>query len=115
MRLLNSQGKTGSIRVVVGIQSSSLGSSRLGTSRSWLRETDNRLRREELRVDSGASGRERVSGSAAGTGRVGVSGGVCGSGNGDLGQEGQDGGVGESDLHLEKGGGDKMRLLDERM
>ena len=115
VRLLNSQGEAASITVVVRVESSCLSSSRLSTGRSWLRETDNRLRREELRVDSGASGRERVSGSAAGTGRVGVSGGVCGSGNGDLGQEGQDGGVGESDLHLEKGGGDKMRLLDERM
>jgi len=101
VRLLDSQREAGGITVVVRIEGSSLSSSRLGTGGSWLGETDNRLRREELRVDSGASRRERVSGSAAGAGRVGVSGGVCGSGDGDLGQEGQDGGIGESDLHLE--------------
>jgi len=113
--LLNSQREAGGITVVVRVEGSGLSSSRLGTGGCRLGETDNRLRREELRVDSGASGRERVSSGAASTGRVGVGGGVCGSSHGDLSKEGQDGSVSESGLHLEMGGGDKMGLLDGRM
>jgi len=101
MRLLNSQGKAGGIAVVVRVEGGSLSSSRLGTGRSWLGESNNRLRREELGVDSGASGRERVSGGATGAGRVGVGGGVGRSGNGDLSKEGQEGSASERGLHLE--------------